>query len=626
MTSAPTIRSRPWYERLAPFLLIGGILVAYHATWDVPFLFDDSSILDTAELHELSWRTVRGTSRPLVQLSFALNWAVARNHVVGYHVVNLVVHALAALTLYGIVARTVGTPGFALATALAWALHPLQTESVTYVVQRAESLMGLCYLATLYAVIRGARSTRATPWYAAAVVACALGMLCKPVMVTAPIVVLLYDRVFLAGSGARAWRERRALYIGLFATWAILALLLAGHAHEPAATFGFAIQDLTFGEFVRSQPGVILRYLWLVAWPYGLVLDYGWPPASGFAGVVVPTVVLIGGIAASLYALRTRRKLRFLVVAFVITLAPTSSIVPIRDLAFEHRMYLPLAPLVTLLVAGGWALVRYAHLPPAAGRRAAAVAAAAVVAALMLLTVVRNHDYRSPLAMWMDVVAKRPGNARAHANLAHAWLEDNHLAEGIAAGEEAVRLDPNQTDAHIHLSHAYTILGQYRGAEAHAAEASRLTPTSSEAQNNWGAALGHQNRFAEAEPHYREALHLRPAYPEAKNNLGIALMQLGRLDEAAALYREAVRDRPDYAEPYSNLGNLLLRQNKPAEALEQYRRAVGLKPESGEVHLNLALALVALGRRSEALAEAADALRLRPELASLVRQAGLGGG
>ncbi len=609
---------------LQPALLIVlAVLVAYHATFTVPFLFDDAGILDTESLRELSWQTVRGTTRPLVQLSFALNWAAGGANVVGYHAVNFAVHVLAALLLYGIAVRTLGTTGPALAIALVWAVHPLATESVTYVVQRAESSMALCYLATLYAVIRGAASRRPTPWYAAAIAACALGMLCKPVMVTAPIVVLLYDRVFLAGSWTRAWRERRGLYVGLFATWAILAALLAGQEHESATTAGFAIRDVTFGEFVRSQPGVVLHYLALVVWPHGLVLDYGWPPAEGFSGVVLPTLALVGGVAALLVALRDQPRLAFLVVAFVLVLAPSSSVVPIRDLAFEHRMYLPLAPLVALLVVGAWALIRRARLPAPTERAVATAAIAIVVAVLTLLTIDRNHDYRSPVAMWTDVTQKRPANARAHSNLAQALVQDHQVDDGIAAAKTALRLDPTRADAHVHLSHALEMQQQYRDAEAHAAEAVRLDPTSAEAHNNLGVALADQNRYAEAEPRYVEALRLRPAYAEAKNNLGVARMEAHRFAEAAALYRDAIRLAPDYVEPYSNLGNLLLRQNQAAEAVAQYQRALALKPNKAEVHFNLALGLAAAGRNDEARAEAAEALRLRPDLAPLVRQAQL---
>jgi tetratricopeptide (TPR) repeat protein len=623
-----TTRGRPLY----PLAILALTCLAYAGTFTAPFLFDDAEFVKGPSVHTLSWETVRGTTRPLVQLSLALNWAVGGGDPLGFHVVNVAIHALAAAALFGLVRRTLALPSFtarwrdaapelALATSLVFALHPLQTESVSYVIQRAESLMGLLYLATLYAVVRGATATTArAAWYAAAIVACALGMLTKPVMVTAPVIALFYDRVFLAGSWRRAWRERGVLHAGLSATWLVLALLLAGE-HESAATAGFAMRDVSFGEFLRSQPGVVLRYLRLVVWPYGLVLDYGWPIAASAAAIVPPALALAALIGAAWWAVRGSPELRFLLIAFLVILAPSSSVVPIRDLAFEHRMYLPLAALAALGIGGAWALLSHGRL--GIRRRHALAAAAVIVAALTLLTIVRNRDYASPIAMWSDVTTKRPENPRGWANLAQALMAEHRADEAIAAARRALAVDPSFADAHVHLGHALAERREWREAEAHYAEAVRLNPRSAEAHNNWGALLADQKRYAEAEPHYVEALRLEPGYAEAKNNLGVAVMQRGDYARAAALFDEAIRLSPAYAEPYSNLGNLLTRQGKAAEAVERYVRALALKPAYAEVHFNLALALSQLGRREEAAAHAREALRLRPDLASLVRQAGL---
>lgn len=619
-TTAPaTLRGRTGAVR--PLLVVLAVLVAYHGTFTAPFLFDDTAILENDALHALDWRTVVGTTRPLVQLSFALNWVAGREAVVGYHVVNLLVHALAALALYGIAARSLRNPDTALVIALVWALHPLQTESVTYVVQRAESLMGLWYLLTLYCVIRGA--TAAPPsraWYGAAVAACALGMLSKPGMVTAPLVVLLYDRAFLAGSVADAWRARRGVYLGLASTWLILAILLVGQEHESAATAGFTMHDVSLAEFARSQPGVILRYLLLVVWPHGLVLDYGWRPAEGLAAIALPALVIAAGVGAVLFAFRRRTRLAFLVLAFLLTLLPSSSVIPIRDLAFEHRMYLPLAPLVALIVVGIDALIARLDLGPARTRRLAVVAAAVAVTTLGALTIARNLDYRSAIGMWLDVTTKRPENARAFANLAQAYLEEQRADEAILAARNALRLEPTNADAQVHLGHALVSRGDQRGAEAAYAEAIRLQPAHAEAHNNWGVLLAEQKRWPEAERRYAEALRLRPTYAEATNNLGVAVMELGRYDAAAALFHEALRLTPTYAEAYVNLGNLLLRQQRPLDAVEQYRRALALRPDLPEVHFNLTIALASAGRREEAEAHARETIRLRPDLAPKVRQ------
>lgn len=607
-----------------PLLVVVAALVAYAGTFRTPFLFDDAGILETDALHSLSWRTVAGTSRPLVQLSFALNWAAGGADVVGYHVVNLAVHALAGLVLYGIAARTLRLAGLrddaALPIALLWTVHPLQTESVTYVVQRAESMMGLCYLLTLYCVIRGAAAPPGGGWYGGAIAACALGMLCKPGMATAPLVVWLYDRAFLAGSFRAAWHARRRTYVGLFATWTILVLLLGAQEHESAATAGFAMRDVSLAEFARSQPGVILRYLFLVVWPHGLVLDYGWRPAEGILAIALPALALAAGIGGALFAFRQRPRLAFLVLAFLLTLLPSSSIIPIRDLAFEHRMYLPLAPLVALLVLGAAATFARLDLGPTRTRRLATIATAGAVTTLVALTILRNLDYRSPIAMWTDVTNKRPDHARAFANLAQAYLDELRSDEALAAARTALALDPNDADAHVHVGHAHAIHGRYADAEASYAEAVRLRPGHPEALNNWGVALADQKRWTEAEARYADALRARPRYAEAANNRGVALMELGRYDEAAAALRDALRIAPAYAEAYSNLGNLFLRQQRPLEAIAEYRRALALRPDLPEIHFNLTLALARAGQREAAEAHAREAIRLKPDLAPMIRQ------
>jgi tetratricopeptide (TPR) repeat protein len=625
--SAAAARGRAQWERLFPLLVVATAVAAYHDSFAAPFVFDDVSIPESRELHELwSVRPLAGTTRPLVQLSLALNYALGGLNVAGYHAFNLTIHVLAALTFFAVVARTLRAPRLgarwndaasrvALAVSVLWAVHPLQTESVTYVVQRSESLMALFYLLTLYCVIRGAASAHTSRWYAAAVVACALGMLSKPVMVTAPIAVLLYDRVFLAGSWRRAWHERHALYLGLAATWSLLVWLLAGN-HESAASAGFAMRDLTIGEYARSQPGVILHYLRLAFWPRGLVLDYAWPVAKGAAAVALPALVLAALGAATFWIFRHDPALGFLPAAFFLTLAPSSSVIPIKDLAFEHRMYLPLAPLVALVVVGGRLLIERAPLGKNTKRRVASGLIVTVVLIATVLTIARNRDYARPVAMWSDVVTKRPENPRARNHLGVALFDDGRVDDAVVQLRTALRLDPTYADAHNNLGRALAAQGKYQDAEPQYREALRLNPNSAQAENNLGVALERQGRHGEAQAHYDEALRLKPDYAEARNNLGVVLAERGRYDDAIAQYGEALRLKPDYAEAYSNLGNALLRKGNPAEAERQYREALRMSPGYAEVHYNLALALGAEGKQDEATKHFAEALRLRPDLAN----------
>ena len=219
--------------------------------------------------------------RPVVNLTLAINYALGGFDVWGYHAVNVGVHALAALLLFGIVRRTLllaplrrrygrSATAVAFAAASLWALHPLHTSAVTYIIQRAESIMGMCYLLTLYCVLRGATSKRAPLWYAAGIVACALGAASKEVMVTAPLVVLLYDRVYLARGFRRALRKRWGLYVGLAASWVVLAALAGGRAGTAGLGMGVG-----WWAYLRTQFVAVFEYLRLSLWPNRLIFDRG---------------------------------------------------------------------------------------------------------------------------------------------------------------------------------------------------------------------------------------------------------------------------------------------------------------------------------------------------------------
>jgi hypothetical protein len=239
--------------------------------------------------------------------------------------------------------------GIALAAALIWTIHPLQTESVTYIVQRAESIMGLFYLLTLYCVIRGAGSARPMAWYVLAVLACLLGMASKEVMATAPLVVLLYDRTFLSGTFQGALRRRWPLYVALTCTWGLLAYLVAGST-DRGGSAGFGL-SVTVWQYALTQLGVITHYLGLAFWPAGLVFDYGWPIASSVGQILPGAIVISLLLAGTIWALIRYPAAGFLGACFFLILAPTSSFVPVTDAAFEHRMYLPLAAVTSF--AGG---------------------------------------------------------------------------------------------------------------------------------------------------------------------------------------------------------------------------------------------------------------------------------
>jgi len=659
--SAVDRRRHDWWSAAGGLLIILAGVAAYHNSLDGVHLFDeDRRIVNNEQIRRLwpPWDLL-ATRRPVVSLSLAVNYAIGGDDVTGYHVFNVGVHILAALTLYGVVRLSVvnwrspiaerrtptgGIPnrphagqstiddpqspvfdvGLALAAALIWVVHPLGTQSVTYIIQRSEALMGLFFLLTLYCVIRGARSSRGVVWYAVAVGCCILGMGSKAVMVTAPVMVLLYDRTFLAGSFAGALRRRFGLYLILGATWFVLGAcgVVWGVLHPSpriGAHVGFAFTGVTPKEYLLSQAGVIAYYLRLSLWPHPLCLDYYWPVARSLGAVLGPMLLVVLLLAAALWALVRKPWLGFLGAWFFVILAPTSSFIPIKDLAFEHRMYLPLAGVIVLVVVAGHALLTAVFsrtgsrsASDGARRAVATVLVVAAVASLGWATVRRNTYYASAFEMWSDVVAKRPNNPRAHDSLGIAWEALGRLDEAEREYREAIRIDPGYVNAYNNLGSVLSKRGSLDEAIAQYRAALRVAPRHLVARINLGDALVRRGILDEGTRMLRGVVRNNPTHPVALYALGNALSARGDLDEAIEKYRRALEAKPDFAKVHYSLGNALRDKGLLEEAVEEYRQAARLEPNLAPVHNNLGFALLRLGRAEEASNAFREALRADP--------------
>jgi tetratricopeptide (TPR) repeat protein len=628
--------------------LCAAIGAAYWNSLQGPFVFDDPpSIANNATIRHLwplgalfsppAGRGLTVEARPLLNFSFAVNYAISGNAVWSYHLVNLLIHLCAALTLFGIVRRTAERfePGgaawptwLALAAAGLWALHPLQTEAVSYVAQRAESLASLFYLLALYGLIRD--------WRLFSVLSCLLGMGTKEITATAPLVIFLYDRTFLAGSFRRAWADRRGYYMALAGSWIVLAALMLRNGAARSGTAGFGT-GVSSAAYAWTQGTAIVHYLRLSLWPHPLVFDYGeWlaGPGTIFALKVVLVMALV---AACIWGLRRRPPAGFLGGWFLLTLAPSSSFLPIATQTMaEHRMYLPLA---ALTIGSVWALA-------AVGRRLALSAAVLLALGFGCLTVARNRDYRTELRLHADTAAKQPENARAHYNLGtilarlgrdadaaaqfrealrlrprYADAENNlgnlllkgaHAAEAIACYRAALEADPGHVAAHYDLGKALVDLGEVNAGIEQYRTAIQLDPLAAEPKAALAGALVLRHELPEAIRLCREALRADPDDADAHYNLANALSESGRPAEAAPEYGEALAAGMTDAKLRYNFGNALADLGRWSEAAEQYRAAIRLNPDYAAAHYNLGTVLASLRRFPEAAAEFAETVRLRP--------------
>ncbi len=547
---------------LACAAILAAAIAAWSNSFNGPFIFDDlSAIQNNPTLrHFPAWENfvpppaIAISRRPVVNLTLAINYALGGLDVRGFHAGNLLIHLLAALVLFGIVRRTLLAPslrekfgraasGLALAVALIWAVHPLLTESVTYLTQRTECLMGLFFLLTLYSAIRGASSGHPWRWYVTAIVTCAVGMGSKEVMATAPIVVLLYDRCFLSGSFREALRRRWLLYVGLAATWAILCALVIAYPWGAATGAGFGLAEAGPWEYARTQPGVILNYLRLSFWPSSLCLIYFWPIATS-AGQIIPAAAVIAALlAATLWALWRAPALGFLGAWFFLILAPTSSFVPIvTEVAAERRMYLPLAAVVSgCVIAAYWLggksvllLTESAATRKRLGGALAAVALLSAAAALGYGTFERNSDYRDEISIWQDTAAKRPWEPHVQNYLGVAYVEAGRTDDAIRCFSKAIELKADYFDAWNNRGVAHTAAGQIAEAVGDFDKAIALKPDFAAAYNNRGIAYMKAGRLAEAIRDYSRAIELQPGYADAFENRASAFSQNGQYEQALA--------------------------------------------------------------------------------------------
>jgi tetratricopeptide (TPR) repeat protein len=597
-------------------LILAAGLLAYSNSFQGVFLFDDDNAITGNPHIRALWppgvslsappqSTAAG--RPLVSLSLALNYAAGGLNPWGYHLFNLVVHLSAGLILFGVVRRTLlsdrlreryGPSASLLAgiTALSWVVHPLQTESVTYVIQRTESLMGLFYLLTLYCAIRSRTPGRPLRWQIMAIMACGLGMATKEVMATAPLAVVLHDAVFGARSMRGALKGRPLLYGGLAGTWIILAALMASGPRSDSVGFTHGV---TAFQYALNQCEAVVGYLRLCLWPHPLVLDYGSPRELQISEVAPYAVVLALLLAATVVGLVRRPALGFCGAWFFLILGPTSSVVPITtEVAAERRMYLPLAGVLVLVVLAVHAVSQalMGARPTVARLRRSLAGGVTLIAVcvLVLLSIRRNAQFHDEEAMWRSTLALQPNNARVLVNLGRSLASQGRFDAAMDYYRQSLEKDPKFALAHYNMANALQRKGQAAASLAEYQTAIQLAPDYEDAHVNLGVALVDLGRYDEAIAHYFHVLAELKDVNESRVhcNLAVALAKSGRPEEAVAHFRESLQTDPvDDVLARHNLAGLLLERGRLREAAEEFRILLRINPQDQTARAGLSRAM-----------------------------------
>lgn len=554
---------------------------------------------------------------PLTFTSLWVDHHLWGTHPAGYHVVNVVLHAVNAILVWRVLAL-LALPGAWLAAAI-FAVHPVHVESVAWITERKNVLSGVFYLLALLAYLRfaglGAPVARRRV-YALALGLFACALLAKTVTCTLPVVALL---VLWAKRGTLTRRDVLPV-LPFLAVGAVLAGVTVWMERHHVGAHG-AAWALSLVDRVLIAGRALWFYAATLAWPRRLTFIYPrWTiDAAAWWQYVPPLAAAL--VVAVLVAARRRIGPWPLVavLCFAVTLAPALGFVDVYPMRYsfvaDHFQYLASAALIALAAAGiarGEARLRRAGRALAAERRVGAGAAAALLLVLAALTWRQARAYSGEETLWRDTLAKNPGAAMAYVNLGMVLHREGRLVAATDAFAAALRLDP--ADAEVHGDMGVTLASRGMNAEArrHLEEAVRLAPDAAEAHNNLANALVAAGDVDGALAHYREATRLRPDYADAHNNLANALVQRGDPVAAVAEYRAALRLDPAYVAAHYNLGALLAADGDVEGALREYGEAVRLQPEHVGARRALGAALAARGRVADAVPHFAAAARLLP--------------
>ncbi|MBZ5494966.1 MAG: tetratricopeptide repeat protein [Acidobacteriia bacterium] len=591
---------------LGLILLLAVAVWTFRSSLGNPFHFDDNLFLQSPQVTEPGdpWYLLKPTqTRQLTYLTFYWNYRAGAMSPVGYHLVNLLLHLANALSLYWfarlLMRRRTGSfdplvqRWLPLAAAGIFALHPVQTEAVNYIYQRSTLLAAFFSLISMASFLQAQLSQNRRTWFALSGFCFFLAAASKEAALILP---LIWAALVWAESGTLKtfrqhlvrWRSIVAVLTlaGLAAVWALYNLWGRGERTTGLALMGGSLQ------YLLAQFQVLATYLRLLLFPAGLSIDHDFQPAPPASPTAILCVIML--CALVFFAVRMRRfnpTLSFLVLAFLLFLAPTSSIVPSKDLLFEHRLYLPMTAAAILIAWGIFAAI-HRFLPT--DRLKIAVGLACVSLLLGCYAIAserRTYIWGDGVRLWEDAVAKAPRKARAHYNLAIAYLDRDRQK----ARQEllvTVELDPNHAAALYNLGWLAQIDGS----------------------------LDTAGRY------YRAAIHADPKTWQAHHNLGNLNLLQGDLQDARREFEETIRERPDYWPAYLNLAALQVRMGDTRAALQTLQFLIRFHGDLLEARYLRAYALVLESRFEEAqnelsfIAERDSAGTYRSRIAELRRQ------
>ena len=550
-------------------IFILGILI-YSNTWNASFQFDDRDhILSNWSIHNISdiptiWK-LNFKTRFLPTLSLAFNLFLTGSDVFSYHLFNLGIHLFNAFWVYCLVLLICATPkmqqsfsretvyDLACFSALVFLCHPLQTQAVTYIIQRLASMVTFFYLGAIVFYLRGRIEKRAVD-YGLAFGMTIAAMLCKENAFTLPLAIVLVEILFF-----ETQEKRKTLFrlLPFLLTLVITPFLIHSNSNANPALHQFIpnalIKNNAFsrGEYFLTEINVLCTYLRLFLFPIHQNLDYDYPISHSLLEpkTFLCFLLLTGLLAAGIWMLKKNRLVTFSIFWFFLTLSVESTFIPLDDVIFEHRMYLPLAGLAILLA---FVLHRFLRR-----RSHFMIAGTLVILTLSCMTYARNNVWKDEISLWSDTIHKSPHKARGYGNLGFAYAERGEQQKAYDLYEKSIQIDPLYANSYYHLGLYYAQKNDWQKAIALYQKTIALDPQHCQAYNNLGtyyARIKDMDRAADA---LEKAILSNPSYVVGYDNLGVIYHDKGDIEKAIKTFQKAIEINPAYAPPYLRLGLIL---------------------------------------------------------------------
>ena len=629
-----TVANRPW---LFALLLVSATIIAYLPVWHAGLIWDDRSFaIDNPLIHRADglyrfWFTTQPVDYyPVTSTMLWVEWRLWGANPMGYHLVNVLVHALGAVLLWRVLKR-LNVPGAWLAAAL-FAVHPVNVESVAWITERKNTLAMFFYLLSLLWYLRFDSAARVSHlaagtangtgpltlslqwrWYWFSLAAFFLALLSKTVVAPMPLVLL----------GLAWWRRgrvgRRDLWQSVpFFVTAVAVGLISFWFQSHRAIGSDIVRTDSFWARLAGAGWAVWFYLYKAALPFGLGTIYPrWQIDGGRWWSYLPGLLLVAVLLACWRYRRGWGRGPLLALAyFVVMLLPVLGFLDIgfmaQSLVADHWQYFAIIGPLSLAAA---AITVACGLPGTRGLLPAMALVGALLVVLSGLTWRQCGIYSDPGTFWRAALTANPNAWLAHNNLGKVLFEQGQVDEAMVHYQRALEIHPDYATGHYNLGGALLQKGQVDQAIAEFQKALEIQPNYSMAHYHLGEVFRQKGQVDEAIAHFKMALQIHPDYAEAHNSLGATLLRKGQVDEAIAHLQETLELRPNHAEDHNNLAGVLWQKGQVQEAITHYQMALGIRPDYALAHHNLGKLLQQQGQVQEAIAHYQKALEIQPDFA-----------